>query len=110
MLRKASVLYSSIQIGFSSHQTLFPNEQRGRFNLSAAASELGLDEAYASSLYKPLHYTYAVKGQRYPAQYVKSSRPGSVGGSSRSIFPLYQRNYRLNRERRELDYRRITTE
>lgn len=100
---------SSLQIGVSSAKTLFPEDQRGRFNLSAAAAELGIDQEYAASLYKPLHYTYAVKGQRYPAENGKSSRPGSQGSSRKKMFPLYGRNYHLNRELRTLDPRTVTT-
>lgn len=99
-----------MQIGFSSSKTVFPEDTRGRFNLGAAAEELGLDEEYAASLYKPLHYTYAVKGQRYPAEHGKNSRPGSQSATRRKLFPLYQRNYRLNKEMRVLDHRRVTTE
>lgn len=111
MLRFSSLLRkgSSLQIGFSSGKTLFPEDQRGRFNLSAAAAELGIDEKYAASLYKPLHYTYAMKGQRYPAENGKSSRPGSQSSSRKKMFPLYGRNYRLDRELRTLDPRSITT-
>eukprot|EP00796_Vickermania_ingenoplastis_P002200 gene2200-1367_t len=83
---------------------------RGRFNLQAAAAELGLDEAYAASLYKPKHYTYAIRGQRYPAEQGRSSKPGSLSCTRKKMFPLYERNYRLDRELRTVHYKRLTTE
>lgn len=111
MLRFSSILCrgTGFQIGLSSGKTLFPEDQRGRFNLSAAAAELGIDEGYAASLYKPLHYTFSVKGQRYPGELGRSSRPGSQGSSNEKLFPLYSRNYRLDRELRNLDPRSLTT-
>lgn len=92
------------------NKTITPGDNRGRFNLDEAAAELQLDEEYVASLFKPMHYTYAVRGQRYPAEQGRSSRPGSVTASRDRMFPLYRRNTRLDRELRQLDRRRITTE
>lgn len=83
---------------------------RGRFSVQEAAAELNLDEAYTASLFKPLHYTYAVRGQRYPAEQGRSSRPGSSGASRDKMFPLFKRNYRLNTELRTLPRSKVSTE
>ncbi|KAK7194495.1 hypothetical protein NESM_000366400 [Novymonas esmeraldas] len=110
MLRRtARVLFNSFERGWK-EKTVSPHDRRGRFNLDEAAAELQLDEAYVASLYKPLHYTYAMKGQRYPGEQGRSSRPGSLTASRDRMFPLYRRNYKLDRELRVLNYRRISTE
>lgn len=92
------------------NKTVFPFDRRGRFNLDEAASELQLGEEYVASLYKPPHYTYAMKGQRYPAEQGRVSRPGSLSSSRDRMFPLYRRNYKLNSEMRVVEWRRLTTE
>ncbi|CCW72085.1 unnamed protein product [Phytomonas sp. Hart1] len=88
----------------------FSNDRQGRFNIVEAASELQLNDKYLASLYKPLHYTYSVKGQLYPAEQGRSSRPGLLASSRNRMFPLYRRDYGLDREMRHLSWRRITTE
>lgn len=110
MLRRtARFLYNSFEKGWKD-KTMFPHDRRGRFNLDEAAAELQLDEEYVASLYKPLHYTYSMKGQRYPAEQGRTSRPGSLAASRDRMFPLYRRNYKLNKELRVLDHHRVTTE
>ncbi|KPA74349.1 hypothetical protein ABB37_09330 [Leptomonas pyrrhocoris] len=109
MRRTVRFLFNSFERGWKD-KTVFPADRRGRFNLDEAAAELQLDEEYVASLYKPLHYTYAMRGQRYPAEQGRTSRPGSLSSSRDRVFPLYKRNYKLNRELRELSYRRVTTE
>ncbi|AIN95732.1 hypothetical protein LPMP_070460 [Leishmania panamensis] len=108
MRRTVRVLYNSFERGWKD-KTVYPLDRRGRFNLDEAAAELELDEAYVASLYKPLHYTYSMKGQRYPAEQGRTSRPGSLAASRDRMFPLYRRNYKLDRELRVLDHRRIST-
>lgn len=109
MQRCRRFLYNSFERSWR-NRTVFPNDRRGRFNLDEAAAELGLEEEYVASLYKPLHYTYNVKGQHYPAEQGHTSRPGSLASSRNRMFPLYRRNNRLDREARQLDWRRVTTE
>lgn len=110
MLRRTTrVLFNSFERGWKD-KTVHPFDRRGRFNLDEAAAELQLDEAYVASLYKPVHYTYAVRGQRYPAEQGRTSRPGSVSTSRDRMFPLYRRNYKMDRELRKLNPHRVTTE
>lgn len=109
MRRTARFLFNSFERGWK-NKTIFPFDRRGRFNLDEAAAELQLDEEYVASLYKPLHYTYSMKGQRYPAEQGRTSRPGSLSSSRDRLFPLYRRNYKLDREMRVLDYHRVRTE
>lgn len=92
------------------NKVLFPGDRSGRFNLDEAAAELGLEEEYVASLFKPMNYTYSIKGQFYPAERGRTSRPGSLASSRDRMFPLYRKNYQLDREKRVLDWRRVTTE
>lgn len=92
------------------NRAVFPNDRRGRFNLDEAAAELGLDEEYVASLYKPMHYTYDMTGEHYPSEQGRTSRPGSVTSSRNRMFPLYRRDNGLDRQLRKLDWRRVTTE
>lgn len=107
--RCCPLLFSSFERDWR-HKDSLPHDRRGRFNLPEAAAELQLDEDYVASLYKPMHYTYAVKGQHYPAEQGRTSRPGSLSSSRNRTFPLYRRNGKLDRELRTLDWRRVTTE
>ncbi|EAN85523.1 hypothetical protein C3747_32g372c [Trypanosoma cruzi] len=85
-------------------------DRRGRFNFDEAAAALNLDAAYVAALYKPLHYTFAVRGQHYPAEQGRVSRPGSLSSSRNRMFPLYRRNNRLDAQLLRLSRRRISTE
>ncbi|CCW64549.1 unnamed protein product [Phytomonas sp. EM1] len=107
-MQRVRRLCSSFERGWRD-KTPFLNDRQGRFNLFEASAELQLDEIYLASLYKPLHYTYSVKGQLYPAERGRSSRPGSLESSRNRMFPLYRRDYGLDREMRHLSWRRITT-
>ncbi|KAH9593246.1 hypothetical protein LSM04_002926 [Trypanosoma melophagium] len=85
-------------------------DRRGRFSTDEAAAALQLDAAYTAALYRPLHYTFCVGGQHYPAEQGRVSRPGSRSSARGQLFPLYRRNKRLQRQLMELDRRTITTE
>ncbi|ORC84973.1 uncharacterized protein TM35_000391470 [Trypanosoma theileri] len=85
-------------------------DRRGRFSTDEAAAALQLDAAYTAALYRPLHYTFAVGGQHYPAEQGRVSRPGSRSCARGQMFPLYRRNRRLQAQLMELDRRTITTE
>nr|7AOI_Bg Chain Bg, mL99 [Trypanosoma brucei] len=82
----------------------------GRFNMDEAAAALQLNPAYAAALYRPLNYTFHIRGQLYPAQKGRPSRPGSLAASQGRMFPLYQRNDRLDKELFRLNSRGLTTE
>ncbi|EPY40322.1 hypothetical protein AGDE_03524 [Angomonas deanei] len=110
MLRRSTtVLFGSFERNWD-NKRVFPHDRTGRFNLDEAALELDLDPEYVASLYRPAHYTYAVRGQRYPAEQGRAGRPGSSSSARDRMFPLYKRNYHLNKEYRVLDWRRVTTE
>ncbi|RNF13912.1 uncharacterized protein Tco025E_06162 [Trypanosoma conorhini] len=85
-------------------------DRRGRCSLDEAAAALGLDPAYVAALYKPLHYTFAVRGQHYPAEQGRVSRPGSLSCSRSRMFPLYRRNNRLDGRLMRLSRHRVSTE
>ncbi|EPY32384.1 hypothetical protein STCU_02838 [Strigomonas culicis] len=107
--RRAFLLYSALERGWQD-KTVFPNDRTGHFNLDEAAAELDLDPEYAASLFRPMHYNYSMKGQRYPAEQGRSSRPGSWSSSRDRLFPMYKRNYKMDRELRNLDWKRVTTQ
>ncbi|KAG8342467.1 hypothetical protein TRVL_06703 [Trypanosoma vivax] len=96
--------------GNSQGQPLRLHDPRGRFNLDEAAAALDLDPAYAASLYRPLHYTYHLKGQLYPAERGRPSRPGSLSASRGRMFPLFKRNERLHNQFMRLDRNQLTTD
>ncbi|RNF04377.1 hypothetical protein TraAM80_05256 [Trypanosoma rangeli] len=85
-------------------------DRRGRFNLDEAAAALELDPAYVAALYKPLHYTFAVRGQHYPAEQGRVSRPGSLSCSRSRMFPLYRRDNRLDAQLMRLSRHSVSTE
>lgn len=86
-----------------------PRDQTGRFNLDEAAAELSLDPNYVRALYKPKHYTFAVKSSRYPGERGRSTRPGGVSSSMNHMFPLYKRDSKLHRQLRTVPNSRFST-
>ena len=77
---------------------VFPGDQRGRFNLDEAAKEIDIDPDLAKAMYKPIQYTFNIKSQRYPSESSRSSRPGAESCKRRIMFPLYEKNKRIDKQ------------
>jgi hypothetical protein len=80
------------------------NDRSGRFDLDAAAEHLSLDPRYVKGLFLHMSETYNVRGPRYPADKLRTSRPGQKGYATR-----VSRSSQLERKR-NVDFSRLTTE
>lgn len=105
MLRRCRMMLAE----FKSDKLVMPGDQMGRFNLDEAAAELSLSPDYVRALYKPLHYTFYKKGQRYPGERGRTTRPGAVASGMSKLFPLHKRNPKLHRELRTVHDSKFST-
>lgn len=95
---------------FKTDKLIMPHDQMGRFNMDEAAAELSLDAEYVRALYKPLSYTFYLRGQRYPSEHARSTRPGALASSKDKMFPLHKKNPRLDKELLRVNRSQFSTE
>jgi hypothetical protein len=103
MLRRFGVLRNSWK-----DKTIFPRDNRGRFNVEDAAAALDIDPDYAKAMYKPIQNTFSVRWHRYPAEGSRTSRPGQNACRRKVMLPLLEKNKKVDRMR-NVDYRSFTT-
>ncbi len=109
MLRRSYLFSCAAQAGGSHYwksAEKMQDDNRGAFNVDAAAEKLGIHPRYAQGLLMKSSLSFKSRGRQYPASQGRSSRPGSKACTKAAMFPLYNTErevkYALDKSKRDL--------